>query len=111
MQSKGKGAKSAAKTSKAKSKATSAKRTGGAGRPKTQGKERLRPGQLNGLVLGYMKTHKGELPLSPAAVAYGINRSSGAVGNCLGRLEKERKVRLAKKKPRRYGLAGTRSDA
>jgi hypothetical protein len=29
------------------------------------------------------------------------------VGNCLGRLEKEKKVSLAGKKPRRYDLAGS----
>jgi hypothetical protein len=52
-----------------------------------KGGERLRPGQLDGLLLGYMKKHKAELPLSPSAVAQGISRSSGAVGNCLGRLE------------------------
>jgi hypothetical protein len=68
--------------------------------------ERLRPGQLDGLVLGYMKKHKDELPLTPSKVGQGIKRSSGAVGNCLGRPEKEEKVRLADKKPRRYGLAG-----
>jgi hypothetical protein len=42
---------------------------------KRKGEKRLRPGQLDGLVLGYMKKHKGELPLSPTAVAHGINRS------------------------------------
>ncbi|MGN6587390.1 MAG: hypothetical protein ACTHKT_07970 [Solirubrobacterales bacterium] len=67
-------------------------------------KPRLRPGQLDGLVLGYMKKHKGELPITATKVAQGIKRSSGAVGNCLGRLEKEKKVRLAGKKPRRYDL-------
>lgn len=69
--------------------------------------KRLRPGQLDGLVLGYMKKHKGELPLTPTKVARGIKRSSGAVGNCLGRLEKKEKVRLTDKKPRRYDLAGS----
>jgi hypothetical protein len=72
---------------------------------RNQGK-RLRPGQLDGLVLGYMKKHKGDLPITPTKVAQGIKRSSGAVGNCLGRLEKEEKVRLADKKPRRYDLIG-----
>ena len=73
---------------------------------KRKGEGRLRPGQLDGLVLAYMKKHKGELPLSPTAVAHGIKRSSGAVGNCLGRLQKEKTVRLVDKKPRRYDLAG-----
>jgi hypothetical protein len=104
MQGKGKGAKSAAKAGNAKSKATSAKAKSS---PKVRkAEERLRPGQLDGLVLSYMKKHKGELPLSPTAVAHGIKRSSGAVGNCLGRLERAEKVRLVDKRPRRYDLAG-----
>jgi hypothetical protein len=77
---------------------------GKAGGKRGQGK-RLRPGQLDGLVLGYMKRHKAKLPVSPTAVARGISRSSGAVGNCLNRLEQTEKVRLVEKKPRRYGLA------
>lgn len=106
MQGKRKGAKSAAKATKAKSKVASAKKSSASG-SKTSGQERLRPGQLDGLVLGYMKKHKGELPLTPTKVARGVKRSSGAVGNCLGRLEKEEKVRLTDKKPRRYDLAGS----
>jgi len=73
---------------------------------KGKGEKRLRPGQLDGLVLGHMKRHKAKLPLSPTAIAHGISRSSGAVGNCLGRLEQAGKVRLVEKKPRRYSLAG-----
>jgi hypothetical protein len=106
MQGKRKGARSAAKATKAKSKAASAKKSS-ASESKTSGRERLRPGQLDGLVLGYMKEHKGELPITPTRVARGIKRSSGAVGNCLGRLEEKEKVRLTDKKPRRYDLAGS----
>jgi len=73
---------------------------------KGKGGERLRPGQLDGLVLHYMKKHKSKLPLSPSAVARGIKRSSGAVGNCPDRLAQAEEVRLVEKKPRRYGLAG-----
>ncbi len=102
MQGKGKGAKSAAKADKAKSKASSPK-----ARKSQQGQERFRPGQLDGLVLGYLKKHKGELPVSPTTVARGIERSSGAVGNCLDRLEQAEKVKLVDKKPRRYDLAGS----
>lgn len=102
MQGKGKGAKSAAKASKAKSKVSSPK-----ARKTQQRRERLRPGELDGLVLGYMKKHKGELPVGPTAVARGIKRSAGAVGNCLGRLEQAEKVRRVDKKPRRYDLAGS----
>jgi hypothetical protein len=62
-----------------------------------QGQERLRRGQLDRLVLGYMKKHKGELPARPE-VARGIKRSSGAAGNCLGRLEQTGEVQLIDKK-------------
>jgi hypothetical protein len=71
---------------------------------KPKAKERLRPGQLDGLVLGYMKKHEGELPITATKVARGIKRSSGAVGNCLERLAKAKKVRRVGKKPRRYDL-------
>jgi hypothetical protein len=71
---------------------------------KAKPKERLRPGQLDGLVLGYMKKHKSELPITATKVARGIKRSSGAVGNCLERLGKAKKVRRVGKKPRRYDL-------
>ncbi|HET7416943.1 MAG TPA: hypothetical protein VFJ61_04885 [Solirubrobacterales bacterium] len=108
MQGKGKGAKSAAKAGKAKANVSSPRTKS---RPKAQKaqqrQERLRPGQLDGLVLGYMKKHRTKLPLSSTAVAHGIKRSSGAVGNCLGRLDEGGKVRLASKKPRRYDLAGS----
>ena len=69
----------------------SSKEKEGASRPKParrkaggqrKSDKRLRPGQLDGLVLGYMKKHRGELPLTPTKVAQGIKRSSGAVGNC-----------------------------
>src|SRR4051794_4425531 len=102
MQGKGKGAKPAAKAVKAKSRTAGS--AGRKGSPKArkaqQGQERLRPGQLDGLILGYMKKDKGELPLSRTTVAQGIKRSSGAVGNCLGRLEQAREVQLIEKKPR-----------
>lgn len=65
---------------------------------------RLRPGELDGLVLDYMRKHQDELPLSASAIAKGIGRSGGAVANCLGRLAKKREVRQAKRKPRAYDL-------
>lgn len=67
---------------------------------------RLRPGELDGLVLSYLTKHKDELPLGPTAVAKGIERSSGAVGNCLERLAKAKKVRRAGRKPRTFDLKG-----
>ena len=74
---------------------------------KAKPKERLRPGQLDGLVLGYMEKHKSEMPITATKVASGIKRSSGAVGNCLERLAKTKKVRRVGKKPRRYDLTSS----
>jgi len=66
--------------------------------------ERLAPGELDKLVLGYMRRHKKDAPHTPSAIARGVKRSSGAVANCLGRQEKQKKVRLVNPKPRRYEL-------
>jgi hypothetical protein len=65
---------------------------------------RLGPGELDKLVLAYMRRHKQDAPHSPSAVAKGIERSSGAVANCLRRLDKGKKVRLVQPKPRKYEL-------
>jgi hypothetical protein len=70
----------------------------------TKGTRRLRPGELDGLVLGYMRRHKAELPLTASAIGKGLHRSSGAVANCLARLAKQKKARRAKRKPRAYDL-------
>ncbi len=66
--------------------------------------KRLRLGELDGLVLAYLKDHKDEGPLTAGAIAKGISRSSGAIANCLAHLAKEKKVRQAKRKPRSYVL-------
>lgn len=66
--------------------------------------ERLRPGELDGLVLAYMRRHKNDWPLTATTIGKGIDRSSGAVANCLGRLAKQKKARQAKRKPRAYDL-------
>jgi hypothetical protein len=71
-------------------------------------KKRLRPGELDGLVLTYMQKHEKEWPLTASAIAKGIGRSSGAVANCLIRLGKAKKVRQAKRKPRAYDLKSAR---
>jgi hypothetical protein len=65
---------------------------------------RLGPGELDGLVLSYMRKHKKDGPLTASAIGKGIERSSGAVANCLRRLAKKKLVRLAKRKPRAYDL-------
>lgn len=65
-------------------------------------KKRLRPGELDGLVLSYLCQHKKDGSLTASAVGKGIKRSPGAVANCLARLARAKKVRLAKKTPRAY---------
>jgi hypothetical protein len=77
-------------------------------KPKTTKKgKRLRSGELDGLVLTYLREHEDEWPLTASAIAKGIERSSGAVANCLARLAKEKKARRAKRKPRAYDLKDT----
>jgi len=72
-------------------------------------KKRLRPGELDGLVLAYMRKHTDDAPLTATAIGKGLNRSAGAVANCLARLTTEGKVRQTKKRPRAYALKATKS--
>jgi MarR family len=67
--------------------------------------DRLKPGQLDGLVLSYLKENADSGPHGPTTVAKALMRSSGAVSNCLNRLAKAEQVRLDNEKPRRYSLA------
>lgn len=67
--------------------------------------DRLKPGQLEPLVLAYLKTNADSGPHGPTTVAKTLERSSGAVGNCLVRLARTRQVREVSTKPRRYSLA------
>jgi len=69
---------------------------------------RLGPGGLDKYVLDYMRKHKKEAPHTPHSIAKAIERSSGAVANCLGRLEKDKTVRLVKAKPRQFELVGAK---
>jgi DNA-binding transcriptional ArsR family regulator len=71
-------------------------------RAKKQTTGRLRPGQLDGIVLDYLRKHADEGSLSPTAVAKGLSRSSGAVANCLARLAAAGQVRETGTSPRRY---------
>jgi Sugar-specific transcriptional regulator TrmB len=64
--------------------------------------ERLKPGQLDGLVLAYLKKNADKGPHGPTTVANALERSSGAVSNCLARLTKAKQVRQVSKRPRRY---------
>jgi DNA-binding IscR family transcriptional regulator len=66
--------------------------------------QRLRPGELDKLVLAYMSEHKSDGPLTASTISKGIGRSSGAIANCLARLAKEKTVRQAKRKPGAYAL-------
>lgn len=72
---------------------------------KTNADRRLKAGGLEPLVLGYLKKNADSGPHGPAAVANALERSSGAVNNCLIRLTKAKKVRQVSDKPRRYSLA------
>lgn len=72
--------------------------------PSTGEKGRLGPGELDKLVLDYMRKHKEDAPHTPSAIAKGIERSSGAVANCLARMDGRKEVRLVKPKPREYQL-------
>ena len=65
-------------------------------------RKHLRPGELDGIVLSYLCQHKKDGPLTASAIGKGIKRSPGAVANCLARLAKAKRVRLAKKAPRAY---------
>jgi hypothetical protein len=66
--------------------------------------KRLRPGELDDLVLAHMAKHKDDGPLTATTIGKGLGRSPGAVANCLGRLAKDKKVRQVKKRPRAYVL-------
>ena len=85
-----------------------AQRNSGAATTNAGGRKRLRPGELDGLVLAQMRRDESALPASPTTIAKALGRSSGAVGNCLERLAKAKKVRRAKKSPRAYDLKVTR---
>jgi hypothetical protein len=72
---------------------------------KSQTQGRLSPGALDGLVLAHLRSSKGDGPLAAGAVAKEIERSSGAVANCLARLKKSGEVRQARKSPRAFVIA------
>jgi MarR family len=72
--------------------------------PQPASGDRLGPGQLDGLVLDYMRKHAADEPLGPTAVAKGLGRSSGAVGNCLKRLAAAGQVNQSGDHPRRYAI-------
>ena len=65
--------------------------------------DRLRPGQLDPLVLDYVTNQKD--PVGPVAVANALGRSSGAIANCMNRLAKTGDLKRVEDKPRRYTKA------
>lgn len=75
----------------------------------TKAKKRLRPGELDGLVLSYMRKHADDAPLTATAIGKGLSRSPGAVANCLARLASAGKLRQAKRRPRAYALKEAKS--
>jgi biotin operon repressor len=70
--------------------------------------QRLRPGQLDGLVLDYINS-QGTDAIGATAVAKALGRSVGAVGNCLSRLAAAGRLRQVSDKPRRYSSAASAS--
>jgi hypothetical protein len=64
---------------------------------------RLKPGELEPLVLDYLRKN-ADGSHSPTAVAKALERSSGAVANCLARLAAAKEVRQVNDKPRRYSI-------
>jgi DNA-binding IclR family transcriptional regulator len=77
----------------------SAGQTGGTS-PSTSATRRLRPGQLDRLVLDYINSQGAAV--GATVVAKALGRSGGAVGNCLNRLAAAGRVRKVSDKPRRY---------
>lgn len=71
----------------------------------SQAASRLRAGGLDPLVLSFLQTNAASGPHGPTAIAKALQRSSGAVANCLVRLTDAKKVKLATDRPRRYTLA------
>lgn len=65
--------------------------------------ERLRPGQLDDLVMNHMRSL--DQPAGPVAVGRALGRSTGAVANCMKRRAKAGDLKQVDDKPRRYEAA------
>lgn len=76
--------------------------------PRASSAQRLRPGQLDRLVPDYVDSH-GTDAVGATAVAKALERSAGAVGNCLTRLAATGRVRQVSDKPRRYSSTASAS--
>jgi predicted ArsR family transcriptional regulator len=84
--------------------------TGRRGRPATRWsltghteRSRLRPGELDGLVLEHVRNL--DAPVGPTAVGRALDRSAGAVANCMARLVSAGRLKQTSRKPRRYEAA------
>ncbi len=75
--------------------------------PNSADARRLKPGELDGLILDYLRKHSTEA-LGPSAVAKSLQRSSGAVANSLARLTRDERVRQVGERPRRYLVGSDR---
>jgi hypothetical protein len=99
-------AKAAPSAAKGTGKGSSApKASGDAGdgeQPAGKPPERLKAFGLDPLVLAYVDEHSDSAPHGPAAVAKAIERSSGAVANCMKRLAEKDQLRQVSDKPVRY---------
>ncbi|HWI74638.1 MAG TPA: hypothetical protein VNT55_21940 [Baekduia sp.] len=63
---------------------------------------RLRPGELDGLVLEHVRGL--DAPVGPTAVGKALDRSAGAVANCMARLAKAGELTQTSTKPRSYAI-------
>jgi hypothetical protein len=86
-------------------KATRSGRASGSGGASSDKAERLKAGGLEPLVVAFLKKNADSAPHGPGRVAKALGRSSGAVGNCLARLTKEKKAKQVSDKPLQYDLA------
>jgi predicted ArsR family transcriptional regulator len=85
---------------------TTGERDGGRRAPDRWSKaniDRLRPGQLDELVMNHIRSL--DEPVGPVAVARALGRSSGAVANCLTRRAKAGDLKRISDKPRRYEVS------
>ena len=66
---------------------------------------RLRPGELDALVLEFVHSKGKDAPLGVTAIANALGRSAAAVGNCLARLAAAGRLEQVSDRPRRYRSA------
>jgi predicted ArsR family transcriptional regulator len=89
--------------------ATEGTRNGRRGRPASRWslegqteRTRLRPGELDCLVLEHLRGL--DMPIGPTMVGKALDRSAGAVANCMVRLATAGKLKQTSNKPRRYEM-------